>query len=136
MISKAEAAKRGLIKHPSGFYIDKARFDALPGTDEWHKIRPARGEISIAESNKIGWFVGFATDTVSNTLSSVASSNHHYSCACESSLTGRIYLNGTAVGFIDSAHPLKSDIIPLSVLVSPARLALERQRQRLDSILK
>ena len=136
MVSAAEAARRGLIPHSSGLYIDLERFKALPDASQFQKIAPATGVVIVANNPIKGWFIGWVTDHVSNTLCmGMSTFNPAFKEVFESGSPGANCLSWMACGFTDTDLPMKSDIIPMEAMVSPARLALERYRQRLDGVL-
>ena len=136
MVSAAEAARRGLIPHPSGLYIDLERFKALPDANEWIKIAPVVGVVIVANNPNKGWFIGWATDHVSNTMCmGMSTFNPAFKSTFESGSPGANCLSWMGCGFTNTRSPVTSDIIPMEAMVSPARLALERYRQRLDGLL-
>lgn len=139
MISATEAVRRGLILHPSGFYIDVERFKALPNANPDQKIAPRTGEMVLARSAISGWFVGWIDmDTGNNQLACAKSTKEPVFKAVRSEVMtdGSNCLTWYGWGFTNDNLKVRSDIIPSTVLISPARLALEQHRQHLDGILK
>lgn len=116
-----------LVKHPSGFFIDLVVLNALPNADEYHKKCPSVGDPVIFKKDGL-WYQGWCSHESGNSLIE--------GCNTKSFCPATIFSYGFCVGFDGvGIKIMNSTTIPIVALKSPARLALEQYRRRLDGLL-